>query len=1278
MATAIEPESENLVQAPSKWKGQFVDGLKKVQKQVHISLDITNDALVYVESLVIKLLTILLANEPHNVLEVNEHIQKTFPNPIDKWAIEEANIAIEKGKKKSTVLAPLDRTHTQLKETLGYKIDQQVTLYIIAILEYIAADILKLTGNYVKNIRRLDITDQDVKVAMYADKVLMDMFHHDEEELSVSTLEDETPVRCDSSTYDEIVKDLVLEETQYIRDLNLIIKVFRGFISKESKVAKEEVEAIFANILDVHECSMTLLGYLEDALEMVDENNPNPSIGDCFEELAEAAEFEVYSSYARDIMSKECRETLSRLLAKPHMLMYFETINHGFKDAVAYVLPKLLLEPIYHCYHYFDTLKASGALMAVQTELERICVGGLPKRRSGGSFMRLQRRSAAKQESVKRMNNIQKSIEGFEGKDICSVCNEFIMEGNLGRVGKRMTERHVYLFDAMMVCVKLNTRRSVTSTPAEYRFKECYVIRKINVVDKEDTEDVKNCFQIVSRDQSPPVMFFAKTAEEKSNWMEALTTLSYRGTLDRMLDAILAEEEKNQPLRLPSVDQYRFAHKDTKFNIVFEEGQKSQSGVPVIKGGTLLKLIERLTYHTYADPSFVRTFLTTYRSFCQPHILMDLLIERFKIQDPVSPDQDKGSTDREKNHMREDLKRFRKEYAQPIQLRVLNVFRHWVDHHYYDFERDPSLQERHAEFIKDIKEKAMRKWVESIKKIVERRMEPNDLPREITFDREPPPIEWHLTRNSDEFGLMQLHPIEIARQLTLLESDLYRAVRPSELVGTVWMKKDKEVTSPNLLKMIRHSNMFIYWIEHCIVEAENFEERVAVVSRIIEILQVLQELNNFNGVMEIASAMSSAPIHRLEHTIRELTPKKKQILEEAQELTTNHYKKYTERLRSINPPCVPFFGMYLTNILKTEEGNPDFLPDSFDLINFSKRRRVAEITAEIQQYQNQPYCLIAEKKIRQFFENLNPLRNKTEAEFEQYIYEKSLEIEPRNTNNRLPKHPRKTTYPLKSPGIKPSRVHIDGQKTTPTTGKNQSMQRIYNETTNLSCPRGQRDTPSSPHTPTSPTSVAFDPSSVHAFVDIPASVNSRSQVGHTLNTEHIPPPIPPRPSRNQPLPPLPPKPTSNRQPPAVPPKTSNTNGIPQLPPKTYIHSRGTVKKLPQPIQPANQNFRNLPSSPETEQSNIPNEPSSANRGWQTSFCAQPETHENFPMNLLAGMPQMSHSQYHVHHSPSAHRSPSGTHMSIQMTGHYNNEGSDRRGYFHGPPTDNDRTPGPGV
>lgn len=120
-------------------------------------------------------------------------------------------------------------------------------------------------------------------------------------------------------------------------------------------------------------------------------------------------------------------------------------------------------------------------------------------------------------------------------------------------------------------------------------------------------------------------------------------------------------------------------------------------------------------------------------------------------------------------------------------------------------------------------------------------MEAIEEPREITFsfEKTPPPFEWFLSNSYEKFDLLtvsdlfslklftwfmyiylsihpvfffsfpsnQLHPIEIARQLTLLEFELYRSVKPSELVGTVWTKKDKMKTSPNLLKMIHHSSI---------------------------------------------------------------------------------------------------------------------------------------------------------------------------------------------------------------------------------------------------------------------------------------------------------------------------------------------------------------------------------------------------------------------------------------------------------------------------------------
>ena len=157
-----------------KWKHILLSALQEIQKRVH-GLTANEDALEYVETLILRLLSSLVNNQVNSVADVEERVHRLFPYPLDKWAISKANETLQlmkthkKLKSHTTdqlpIRMPFDRIHSLLhKEVFGHKIDIQITLYLVAILEYIAADIFQLAGHYVKSLRHTEITCQDIKV----------------------------------------------------------------------------------------------------------------------------------------------------------------------------------------------------------------------------------------------------------------------------------------------------------------------------------------------------------------------------------------------------------------------------------------------------------------------------------------------------------------------------------------------------------------------------------------------------------------------------------------------------------------------------------------------------------------------------------------------------------------------------------------------------------------------------------------------------------------------------------------------------------------------------------------------------------------------------------------------------------------------------------------------------------------------------------------------------------------------------------------------------------
>lgn len=78
-----------------------------------------------------------------------KRVSHTFPSPIDRWALEKAQKALKRVWKKSPMFLPVDKIHSLLKEVLhNHRLDDQVSLYIAAVLQFIAADILNVRKTF--------------------------------------------------------------------------------------------------------------------------------------------------------------------------------------------------------------------------------------------------------------------------------------------------------------------------------------------------------------------------------------------------------------------------------------------------------------------------------------------------------------------------------------------------------------------------------------------------------------------------------------------------------------------------------------------------------------------------------------------------------------------------------------------------------------------------------------------------------------------------------------------------------------------------------------------------------------------------------------------------------------------------------------------------------------------------------------------------------------------------------------------------------------------------
>lgn len=429
-----------------------------------------------------------------------------------------------------------------------------------------------------------------------------------------------------------------------------------------------------------------------------------------------------------------------------------------------------------------------------------------------------------------------------------------------------------------------------------------------------------------------------------------------------------------------------------------------------ISGGSLPALVEQLTtYETTPDAVFVTTFYLTFRLFTTPAELAQCLIDRF---DYIGDSQSVGV---------------------PVRLRVYNVFKGWLESHWAsesDSDALPIILSFSEGKLRDSMPAAGKRLAELTTKVTEVRAGAL-VPRLVstigkagasnTFftpaDSNVPSSvisksQLNALRSSKEgkaqCSILDFEPIELARQFTIIESRLFCSIQAEELLALEWTKKS-DSKAVNVKAMSTLSTDLANLVADTILHLEDAKKRAAIIKQWVKIAAKCLELNNYDSLMAIICSLNSSMVMRLKRTWELVSAKTKARLEELKAITDvgRNYAVLRQRLHNHVAPCIPFVGIYLTDLTFIDVGNGttrqlpgDSSEDSVSVINFDKHMKTAKIVGQLQSFQV-PYRLAVVPEMQDWMKTqIQRVRSSDQANVQSY-YRRSLLLEPRDVQHSV-------------------------------------------------------------------------------------------------------------------------------------------------------------------------------------------------------------------------------------------------------------------------------------
>eukprot|EP00013_Stygamoeba_regulata_P001987 CAMPEP_0177632484 /NCGR_PEP_ID=MMETSP0447-20121125/2318_1 /TAXON_ID=0 /ORGANISM="Stygamoeba regulata, Strain BSH-02190019" /LENGTH=635 /DNA_ID=CAMNT_0019134059 /DNA_START=171 /DNA_END=2078 /DNA_ORIENTATION=+ len=382
----------------------------------------------------------------------------------------------------------------------------------------------------------------------------------------------------------------------------------------------------------------------------------------------------------------------------------------------------------------------------------------------------------------------------------------------------------------------------------------------------------------------------------------------------------------------------------TTGELIEEEGVKlAMKGDKVeARAGTPYGLVLYLCSNLNASENFT-AFLLTYHGFMTRGELLDILVDFYQNGIPsVFPTTEDAA--------------IRK------RLRLCNFMKHWVSHFgRCDFggttDEAVTLREKFNAFVSQYDE-SIDSFPAKLKAALDVELMGGRMGNVVFPTPPPPPI---LPRRTP-FGLLDLSPEEIARQMTIMEYEAFCRIQPKECL----LINKAQKNTPSIKRMITRFNEVCLQIAYSITSEENFSRRAMVLEQWLKVMKHLNRLNNFSGLMQVISGVLHTAVTRMKKTWMRIKRSRMKAVNEIRDMMSpsSNYKAYRNEIQMRNTPLIPHLGVYFTDLTYISEATPSTNSDG--TVNFTKRKQQAAVILDLMQYQQAPYNLEPNKAIQDF------------------------------------------------------------------------------------------------------------------------------------------------------------------------------------------------------------------------------------------------------------------------------------------------------------------------